>query len=191
MLLSTLFTRRRHPKGLSAAINRKRLRQVFFARGASCKGSLDCPVCWLPAAAAAIATAVATAAEAAAASAASARPAILARARLVDRQAATVQVFAVELLDGGLALFLRRHLDEAEAARAARVAVFDDVGRLDRTGLREEVAQVFAGGLEREVPDVEFHGHVNFLLPRARAFKRSFSGEVFFVNGGDEGYRVR
>src|ERR1043165_1023789 len=139
MLLATLVTRRRQPKGLSAAINRKRLRQCFFARGASCKGSLDCPVCRLPAAAAAIAAAVAASAEAAASTAATARPAILARTRLVDRQAATVQVFAVELLNGGLALFLRRHLDEAEAARAARVAVFDHVGRLDRAGLREQV----------------------------------------------------
>jgi hypothetical protein len=47
----------------------------------------------------------------------------------------------VELLDGRVALFLRGHLDEAEAARAAGLAVLDDRSRLDRAGLREQLCR--------------------------------------------------
>src|SRR5205085_5233211 len=153
---------------------RKRLRRFFFARGASFKRVAGCLRSRLPArlavAAAAVAAAtsaaaaVTAAAEASAASAA-AWPSVFARARLVDGQGATAQFLAVELCDGGLALLLRGHLDEAEAARAARVAILDDRSRLDRTGLREQFAQVFAGSLEREIPDVKFNGHVFVPLP--------------------------
>src|SRR5919197_1222866 len=136
-----------HPVG-AAAINRKRLRQVFVARGASCKVSLDCPGCRLPA------------------------------------RAAAVQVSPVELRDGRLALFLRGHLDEAEAARAARVAVLDDAGRLDRARLREQLLQIVARSLEREVPDVKFDGHLCVYLPRLRRVaRRSFESKWLRRNG--------
>src|SRR2546423_777583 len=149
------------------AENSKAPPAFFFARGASFKRVAGCVSrglpAWLAVAAAAAAVAAATsaaaavtaAAEASAASAA-ARPAVFARPGLVDGQGATAQLLAVELCDGRLALFLRGHLDEAEAARAARVAILDDRGRLDRTGLREQFAQVFARSLEREIPDVKF-----------------------------------
>src|ERR1700759_5286033 len=79
--------------------------------------------------------------------------AVLARLGDVDGQATTVEIVAVEPSDGGLALFFRGHLDEAEAARAPRVAVFDDVGRLDRARLRETLTEIFARSLEREIAD--------------------------------------
>src|SRR4051812_47469248 len=82
------------------------------------------------------------------------------RLRDVDGQVPAVEVVAVEPLDGGLALLLRSHLDEAEAARAARVAVFDYRSRLDRARLCEVLTKIFARSLEREVADVKFHGHV-------------------------------
>src|SRR5947209_14987894 len=82
------------------------------------------------------------------------------RLRDVDVQVPAVEVVAVKSSDGGLALLLRGHLDEAEAARAARVAVFDDRRRLDRAGLREMLAEIFARSLVREITDVKFHGHV-------------------------------
>src|SRR5947209_9052257 len=91
-----------------------------------------------------------------------AAPAVTTLARLgdVDGQVPAVEVVAVELSDGSLALFLRGHLDEAEATRAAGVAILNDRGRLDRAGLREMLTEIFARSLEREVADVKFHGHV-------------------------------
>ncbi len=83
--------------------------------------------------AATIATAAAEAATTAATAASSA--AIFARACFVDVQITAIDFFAVELLDGSFALFLARHLDEAEAARASRLTVFDDRSGLDRSGL--------------------------------------------------------
>src|SRR5919107_1616013 len=106
--------------------------------------------------------------------AATAAAAILAGPRLVDRQVAAAELLAVELRDGRLALFARRHLDEAEAARAARVAILDDRGRLDVAGLREQVAEVFARSLERKVADVKFNGHSDVPLPLKGVSKRSF-----------------
>src|ERR687883_22770 len=88
-----------------------------------------------------------TAAAVAAAAAAATAAAVFAGLRLVDGQRAPADFPAVELRDGGLTLLLGRHLDEAEAARAARVAVFDDRRRLDRTGLREQFLQVAARSL--------------------------------------------
>src|SRR5205085_917111 len=124
---------------------RKRLRRFFFARGASFKRVAGCLRSRLPARLAVAAAAVAAATSAAAATAAAAEaaaataawPTVFARPGFVDGQGATAQFLAVELCDGGLRLLLRGHLDEAEAARAARVAILDDRSRLDRAGLRE------------------------------------------------------
>src|SRR5947209_5569358 len=91
-----------------------------------------------------------------------AAPAVTTLARLgdVDGQVPAVEVVAVKSSDGGLALLLRGHLDEAEAARAARVAVFHDRRRLDRAGLREMLTEIFARSLVREITDVKFHRHL-------------------------------
>ncbi|MEA2176137.1 MAG: hypothetical protein QOD00_3729 [Blastocatellia bacterium] len=88
-------------------------------------------------AAATTATATATtAAEAATATtAAAATAAIFTRLGLVDVQVTTVKLFAIELLDGFLALFVGSHFDEAEAARAARLTIFYDGSGLDSSGL--------------------------------------------------------
>src|SRR5438067_2508584 len=101
---------------------------------------------------------LAVAASAVAASALDAGP------RLVDGQRATAELLAVELLDGRRRAFWRRHLDEAEAARAARVAVFDDRRVLDLAGLREHLAQFVAGRAEVKVPDVKFRAHFSVVL---------------------------
>src|SRR5205085_5646362 len=93
---------------------------------------------------AATAAAITAAAEATTAASAASRPSTFARARLVDGQGAATQSLSVELCDSGLAFFLCGHLDEAEAASTPGVAVFDDRRRLDRAGLREQLAQGFA-----------------------------------------------
>src|SRR5205823_7024576 len=82
-----------------------------------------------------------------------------ARARLVDGQIAPAVLLAVELLDGALAVFLRSHLDEAEAARAARLAVGHDRSGLHFARLAEQLLQVFARGLEIQVADEKSNGH--------------------------------
>src|SRR5207253_1653491 len=64
---------------------------------------------------------------------------------------------AVEVADGLLAAL--RHLDEAEAARAAGLAVADDLGAGDVAVLAERLAQVVRGGLEGEVADVQVLAH--------------------------------
>src|SRR5437763_13357267 len=121
-----------------------------------------------------------------------AAPAVTALTRIgdVDGQVPAVEVVAVKSSDGGLALFLRRHLDEAEAARAARVAVFDDRRRLDRAGLREMLAEIFARSLVREITDVEFHGHVCVPL-LYWSIKRSFANRSGFGGTAAAKDRVR
>src|SRR5205085_12504296 len=101
---------------------------------------------------------------AAAASAAAVAAALDAGPRLVNGQRATAELFAVELLDGRCRSFGRRHLDEAEAARATRVAVFDDRRVLDLSGLREHLAQLVAGRAEVKVPDVKSRAHLSVVL---------------------------
>src|ERR671939_410693 len=100
-----------------------------------------------------------TTATAIAAEAATASPAIFARACFIDVQVTTTQIRTIKLLDGFLALLLGSHFNEAEAARAARLAILNHSGRLDRPGLREELLQIIARSLEREVADVKFHRH--------------------------------
>src|SRR5262245_24468146 len=90
----------------------------------------------LPAAAtAAAAVEAAVAARPAAAEAAAGARALLARLGLVDRQRAALELGAVQVGDrlvGALA-----HLDEAEAAGAAGLAVVDDLGPGDGAELTE------------------------------------------------------
>ena len=78
------------------------------------------------AATAAVATSTAAATAAVATSTATAAATLLAGTSFIDGQAAPIDLFEVEGLDGRLGLGLVVHLDEAEAFAAARVAVLDD-----------------------------------------------------------------
>src|SRR5437016_5532866 len=71
-----------------------------------------------------------SAAATATAAATTATTAFLAGPRFVDGQRAPAHVLAVERRDGRLSLLIAAHLDEAEALRAAGVAIHDDLGRL-------------------------------------------------------------
>src|SRR5207245_2402134 len=82
------------------------------------------------------ATAAAAATTAAAVAAAGAG-----RLRALDLDGPAVDRRAVELADRLLGVFRRRHLDEAEAARAAGVAVGHHRRRLDIAGRGEDLAQ--------------------------------------------------
>ena len=114
------------------------------------------------AAAAAIATAATITAEAAAISAeataaAAAATAILARLGFVDLQWASANFLAIELVNSSGAFFFGGHLDEAEASRATRFAIFDDARRFDRSCLSEQLLQILACSLESQIPNIKFH----------------------------------
>src|SRR5262245_2675729 len=96
------------------------------------------------AAAATVAPATAAAAVAAApaapAAAGTAARALLARLGLIDRQGTALELGAVHRRDGGLGAVA--HLDEAETARPAGLAVLDHLGTRDRAVLAERLDQV-------------------------------------------------
>src|SRR4051812_5017284 len=76
---------------------------------------------------AAIAAATATTTTPTAATATAAAATLGAGLGFVDAEGASVEERAVHRLDGGLRLLIRRHGYEGEAARAARLAVHDEV----------------------------------------------------------------
>src|SRR5262249_36813105 len=131
------------------------------------RGALSSATKKLPAAAAT--TAAATAAVAAtgptsAAAAAEAAPSAAATtgARtlgLLDLNGPTVQARTIELADRLLGLLVRRHLDAAEAARAARVAIRHDARRLDIAARGKRLPQTICRCGEGEASDEEFHSH--------------------------------
>jgi hypothetical protein len=87
------------------------------------------------------------------------------RAGFIDYQVAIAKKAAIQHLDSLAGLFLRRHLDEAEAPWAARELVRDDPNGLDGPGLLEQLTQVFFRSLKREVPDEQLGRHRSILLP--------------------------
>src|SRR5437762_4678503 len=84
--------------------------------------------------------------------------------RVVDPQAAALQVGAVELLLGALGVLGARHGDEREAARLTRVAIGDDRYRLAGARLREQLAQLVLRDPVGEVADEELLGHLGRCL---------------------------
>src|SRR3989441_2675190 len=77
----------------------------------------------------------------------------------LDLQRAPVEFLAVELLDGRIGLLGRRHLHEAESARAPGVTVHDDRGRLDGADLGEDLAQPLVRRREGQTADEELLCH--------------------------------
>jgi len=82
---------------------------------------------------------------------------------LVDVEGATTEVAAVEGADG-LASVLIGHLDEAEAARAAGLAVGREGDRDHLTVLREHLGDLRLSGVEREVTHINLLNHDLVLL---------------------------
>jgi hypothetical protein len=137
----------------------------------SCVGRL--PATAAAATAAAVATAATTTAaaatttEATTAAATATTAAALALLRLVDAQRSAVELLAIHVLDRSLSFGIRAHLDEGEAARAARLAIAGHQDALDGPAIgRERVAQGVFSGFEIEVSDVELGSHgENYLFP--------------------------
>jgi len=80
--------------------------------------------------------------------------AVLARLRLVDRQRAALQLGAVQGDDRRLRLRLVRHLDEAEAAGATRVAVRRYARGCNRAVRRESGLEVALARVKTKVSNV-------------------------------------
>jgi hypothetical protein len=100
------------------------------------------------------ATTAAAVAAAAVATAAAAATTVVTGASLVDGKGAAVQVLAVQGADRGLGLGLVRHLDEAEAAGAAGVAVRRDAGAGDGAVSGERRFQGRLAGVKAEIANV-------------------------------------
>src|SRR4029079_3198463 len=103
-----------------------------------------------------------------AAAAATTAAAILARTRLVDLDRAAADFLAVEGADGVVGAVL--HLDKAEAARLAGLAVGDQPDAADRAVLPEQVADLLLRRAEGQVSHVPLlHGSVPFRSPRVKS----------------------
>jgi hypothetical protein len=109
-----------------------------------------------------ITAAAAAAISAKAAIAAAATAAIFAWLSFIHFQSTAVDFFAIELIDGSSGLFLGGHLDEAKASRTSRLTVLDDCGRFNRARLSKHFLKLFAGGLEGQISDIQFHRHLSF-----------------------------
>jgi hypothetical protein len=114
-------------------------------------------------AAATAATAVAAAASAAATTAtiaaSAAATALFARASFVHGQAATINLFEVEGLNGCLSLAIVVDFDEAKSFAAAGVTVLDDSRVLDLAKLRKELFQTLARNAVSQIPNIQSHAH--------------------------------
>ena len=112
----------------------------------------------LPATAAAAAVTTATTATTAAATA-------LTGLGNVHGEVTTLNHLTVETADGGLGSGVAAHLDEAEAARTARLTVRDNGGAADGAEGGEQLRELVVSGVEGEVSDVELvlgHGPLAF-----------------------------
>jgi hypothetical protein len=109
-------------------------------------------------AAAVATTAAATAAESTATAAAT-TAALLALLGFIDAQRATVEGLAVHALDRLRSLFGGAHGHEREAARAAGLAIGDEVDVAYRAELLEGSANAVGGRVEREISYIQTSVH--------------------------------
>src|SRR5262249_42012054 len=99
--------------------------------------------------------AVATPTARVAVAAAGAGSARLAGLGLIDRQGPALERLVIERLDGRLGLVRGGHLNEAEAAGAAGIAVHDDLGPSHGAVALEELQQVVGRAAPGEIAHVD------------------------------------
>ena len=78
---------------------------------------------------------------------------VLARARLINRQRAALEILFVKHGNRLVCVLLRAHLDKGKPARPAGGAVLHDVDCDDRACLREVVLQIIFGHGKGQIPD--------------------------------------
>src|SRR6185369_6147221 len=106
------------------------------------------------AAAAANSTTTATAAAVAATTAAAAA---FLRFGFVHFEFTPVNLFPVKLRDSVFCFFLRSHFDKTKSARAARFAIFDDIGRFDRADRTKQIVEILIRCVEGNISYIKFH----------------------------------
>src|SRR5262249_10306210 len=118
---------------------------------------------------AAVATAT-TAATAAVATATATGPRpLFARAGLIDGEGPALELLAVHAGDGLVGPGV--HLHERKAPAPAGVAVADDLRAENGPELGERLHEVIAGGVERNVPDVQLLRHFPYSGPSGPAHR--------------------
>ena len=104
-------------------------------------------------------TTAAAAATAATAATTTAATTFFAGTSFVDRELPTINFFAVQAVDSCGRFIAVAHLDKAEAFRAPRVAIHDDLSRLNRAERREHRLKVGIGHTIRQITYVQLASH--------------------------------
>src|SRR5262245_63933597 len=82
---------------------------------------------------------------------------LLSGPRFVDAQRPSAEVFAVELCYGRFGFALVRHLDEAEPARASRLAIHEDLDGRNCTKRTEGIAKLVFAHAIGQIAYVDIH----------------------------------
>src|SRR6185437_11100456 len=104
--------------------------------------------------------------------------------RLVHAQRPAAEILAVQILNGAGSIGAR-HLDEREAAGAARVPIGDDADGLHRAVLREQRADLVLAGRKRQIADIDL-GHCKELLKETKPARLSSARGRYIANKGRE-----
>src|SRR5262249_46651836 len=104
--------------------------------------------------------------------------------RVVDPQAATLQVRAVELLLSALGVGWAGHDDEREPARLPAVPIGDHRSRVARADTSEELTQLVLGDGVGEISDEELLWHFASLIPAWHRRRKSPLASVGTIRYG-------
>src|SRR5439155_26488450 len=81
------------------------------------------------------------------------------RTRFVDCEAAPAELKRVQLRDRLLRLFVRRHFDEREPARASCGHIAHHLDRLDGSGARKEFLELRFARFVGQISDIQLSTH--------------------------------
>lgn len=109
------------------------------------------------------ATTTAAAATVAATATATAAATLFTRASFVDRQAASINLFKIEGLNGGLGLAVVAHFDEAKTLAAASITILDNRRVLNLAEFRKELLKALACDAISQIANIQTHSHCTFL----------------------------
>jgi hypothetical protein len=103
---------------------------------------------------------------------------LLSRPGFADGERSPVVLLTIQGGNGRSNLFLGIHLDKAEALRAPRIPIHDDLGRLNRTMRFTQLLQIAVGHAIRQVADVQFLTHDGPPLRDDHARRQAHSGRM-------------
>src|SRR5881296_379507 len=81
------------------------------------------------------------------------------RTRFSDRHVPAAVVGAVEFLDRVRSFLIGGHLDKSEALASARVAIGDDLGGLNGSGLSKDLFERLVGRVKWEITYIQLLTH--------------------------------